>query len=174
MRRSVWGAGRRLHLGALSLAVAATFAVASATAAENNPVEKANKQVVLDFYAALNQADATNTMKERIAGIAETYLSPAYVQHSETFAGLPGAGADRERLVSRLQNAPSRGPNPAPAPKTVSIMAEGDRVMLLTSRDRTDPATGAVKTSYIFNMFRVKDGKLVEHWDVMPADNGSR
>jgi predicted SnoaL-like aldol condensation-catalyzing enzyme len=29
-----------------------------------------------------------------------------------------------------------------------------------------DPVTGAVKPSYIFNMFTVKDGKLVEHWDV--------
>jgi predicted SnoaL-like aldol condensation-catalyzing enzyme len=48
-------------------------------------------------------------------------------------------------------------------------MAEGDRVMLLTSREQRDPATGAIKPSYVFNMFRLKDGKLVEHWDVMPG-----
>ena len=36
-------------------------------------------------------------------------------------------------------------------------------------RDVRDPTTGEVKPSYIFNMFRVKDGKLVEHWDVSPG-----
>jgi predicted SnoaL-like aldol condensation-catalyzing enzyme len=51
-------------------------------------------------------------------------------------------------------------------------MAEGDKVMLLTSRDQPDPATGGVKPSYIFNMFRVKDGKLVEHWDVSSGMGG--
>jgi predicted SnoaL-like aldol condensation-catalyzing enzyme len=48
-------------------------------------------------------------------------------------------------------------------------MAEGDRVMLLTSREQPDPVSGLVKPVYVFNMFRVKDGKLVEHWDVMPG-----
>jgi len=51
-------------------------------------------------------------------------------------------------------------------------MAEGDRVMLLTSRDQPDPVTGKVKPSYVFNMFRVKNGKLVEHWDVSPGMGG--
>jgi predicted SnoaL-like aldol condensation-catalyzing enzyme len=40
---------------------------------------------------------------------------------------------------------------------------------LLTSREQPDPVTGELKPSYIFNMFVVKDGKLVEHWDVSPA-----
>jgi len=56
--------------------------------------------------------------------------------------------------------------------RTDAVMAEGDRVMLLTSREQPDPATGALKRSYVFNMFRVKDGKLMEHWDVMPPGVG--
>ena len=59
-----------------------------------------------------------------------------------------------------------------PPQRTDAVMAEGDRVMLLTSRDQRDPATGEMKPSYIFNMFRVKDGKLVEHWDVSPGMAG--
>ena len=44
--------------------------------------------------------------------------------------------------------------------------------MLLTSRDLRDPVTGETKPSYVFNMFRVKDGKLVEHWDVAAGGMG--
>jgi predicted SnoaL-like aldol condensation-catalyzing enzyme len=50
-------------------------------------------------------------------------------------------------------------------------MAEGDRVIQVTSRERRDPATGATKPSYIWNMFRVENGMLAEHWDsVMPGN----
>ncbi len=56
-----------------------------------------------------------------------------------------------------------------PRQRTDAIMAEGDRVMLLTSRDQRDPATGEMKPSYTFNMFVVRDGKLVEHWDLSPG-----
>jgi predicted SnoaL-like aldol condensation-catalyzing enzyme len=54
------------------------------------------------------------------------------------------------------------------APKTVAVMAQGDQVMMLTSRDMPDSATGRIKPVYIFNMFRLKQGRLVEHWDITP------
>ena len=150
------------------------FGHGSTAAAANTPTEAANKETVLDFYAALNEADATNSMKERIAGIAEKYLSPEYKQHTLV---LPGPGTDREKLIRMFQSRPALPPAGAPAmppQRTDAVMAEGDRVMLLTSRDQRDPATGEMKPSYIFNMFRVKDGKLVEHWDVSPGMAGLR
>jgi len=150
----------------------ASLALASPALAHEAPAEAANKKVVLDFYRALNEADATGTTKARIASIAETYISPDYVQHSEMFAGLPGPGSARDKLIRMFQSMPAM---PAmPAPKTIATMAEGDLVMMLTARDMPDPATGQVKPSYIFNMFRVKNGQLVEHWDVgqQPAGHG--
>jgi predicted SnoaL-like aldol condensation-catalyzing enzyme len=154
-----------LRLSGVGLVLAAGLAMFSPAMAENTPTEAANKKTVLDFYAALNDADATNSMTQRIPAIAEKYLSPEYKQHT---VSLPGPGTDREKLIKMFQ---SRPPVPANAPRqrTDAVMAEGDRVMLLTSRDQPDPATGQVKPSYIFNMFRVKDGKLVEHWDVSPG-----
>jgi len=160
-----------VRLCGLALALAGGLAIALPAAAANTPTEAANKKVVLDFYAALNEADATHSTKERIAGIAEKYLSPEYKQHT---IDLPGPGTDREKLIKMFQSMPAPPPGGASAPamspqRTDAVMAEGDRVMLLTSRDQRDPATGATKPSYIFNMFRVKDGKLVEHWDVAPG-----
>ena len=158
-----------VRLSGLALVLAAGLAMASVAAAANTPTEAANKKLVLDFYAALNEADATNSMKERIQGIAEKYLSPEYKQHTLV---LPGPGTDREKLIKMFQSRPAGPPAGAtaiPRQRTDAVMAEGDRVMLLTSRDQRDPATGEIKPSYIFNMFRVKDGKLVEHWDVAPG-----
>ena len=161
-----------LRLSGIGLVLAVGFAMASIAVAENTPTEAANKKTVLDFYAALNEADATNTMKERIPGIAEKYLSPGYKQHTLL---LPGPGTDREKLVRTFQSRPAlplAGTTAMPKQRTDAVMAEGDRVMLLTSRDQRDPATGELKPSYIFNMFRLKDGKLAEHWDVSPGMAG--
>ena len=155
------------RLSGLVLVIA--WAMAPTAMAANTPAETANKKTVLDFYAALNEADATNTMKERISAIVERYLSPDYKQHTLI---LPGSGTDREKLIAMFQSRPPRPSAGAPAlprQRTDAIMAEGDRVMLLTSRDQRDPATGALTPSYTFNMFVVKNGKLVEHWDLSPG-----
>jgi predicted SnoaL-like aldol condensation-catalyzing enzyme len=155
-----------LRLSGAGLVLAAGFATAWPAVAENTPTEAANKKAVLDFYAALNEADATNTMTQRIRGIAEKYLSPDYKQHTLV---LPGPGTDREKLIGMFQSRPlEQTPSVSPQ-RTDAVMAEGDKVMLLTSREQRDPATGQVKPSYIFNMFRVKNGKLLEHWDVSPG-----
>jgi predicted SnoaL-like aldol condensation-catalyzing enzyme len=161
----------RVRACTVGLVLAAGLALASPASAENSPAEAANKKVVLDFYAALNEADAANNMKERIPAIAEKYLSPEYKQHTLV---LPGQGTDREKLVRMFQSRPPQlpGGKAMPRQRTDAVMAEGDRVMLLTSRDMRDPVTGGLKPSYIFNMFRVKDGKLVEHWDVSPGMGG--
>jgi predicted SnoaL-like aldol condensation-catalyzing enzyme len=161
-----------LRLSQIGLVLAAGLAMASIAAAENTPTEAANKKIVLGFYAALNEATDSNTMKQRIPAIAEKYLSPEYKQHTLM---LPGPGTDREKLIRMFQSRPA-GPPPGgaatPPQRTDAVMAEGDRVMLLTSREQRDAVTGELKPTYVFNMFRVKDGKLVEHWDVMPAGVG--
>ena len=160
-----------LRLSRICLVLAAGLVMASTAAAENTPTEAANKKIVLGFYAALNEATDTNSMKQRIPAIAEKYLSPEYKQHTLM---LPGSGTDREKLVRMFQSRPAApaGAAPTPPQRTDAVMAEGDRVMLLTSREQPDPATGKLKPTYVFNMFRLKDGKLVEHWDVMPAGVG--
>jgi predicted SnoaL-like aldol condensation-catalyzing enzyme len=145
----------------------AMLASATPAAAHDHASEAANKQVVLGFYQALNDADNSGTMQDRIKKIAETYLSPDYMQHSDMFAGLPGPGTARDKLIRMFQTRPAM--KPMPAARTIAVMAEGDLVMMLTARDLPDPTSGQPVSRYIFNMFRVKAGKLAEHWDVGSA-----
>lgn len=152
------------------ISLAAMLAAASPASAHETPAEAANRKVVVDFYKALDDADAANAMKARIQGIAERYISPNYIQHAAAFADEGGNGNGRDKLVHMFQSMPAmKAPPPA---KPIAIMAENDLVMMLTSREMPDPATGKVQQSYIFNMFRVKDGKLVEHWDLSQKPSG--
>ena len=146
---------------ALLLALLASLAPPAAFAVETPAA--ANKKLVLNFYDELFKAEAAGTMKRDLPTIAEKYLKPDYIQHSESFSK---QGTGRDGLVRSLQAIASDKPNPNYTfPTTVSVMAEGDRVMLLTQR----PAPSG-KNVYLFNMFRVQDGKLAEHWDVLPAE----
>ena len=76
----------------VGIVCAVLLASASPALAHDAPAEAANKQVVLDFYQALNAADAAGTTKTQIQAIAEKYLSPDYVQHAEPLVDLPGPG----------------------------------------------------------------------------------
>ena len=156
---------------ALSLSIGALLATSTPADAHETPAEAANKQVVLDFYRALNDADAAGAMKTRAQTIVEKYIGPDYLQHSDALANLPGPGTSRDKLIRMFQSMP---PMKAAPPKTVAVMAQDDLVMMLTTREMPDPATGQAKQSYIFNMFRIYHGRLVEHWDVsqMPPPPG--
>jgi predicted SnoaL-like aldol condensation-catalyzing enzyme len=172
-RKSMRHASHNVWLGLG--AIAAICFAAAAPAAQLTKMEEANKQVVLDFYAALNKADDTGSMKQSAQGIGEKYLSPNYTQHSPAWKNMPGTGTHREKLIRMFQSQPARPVNTPPMgpQKLESIMADGDLVMMLLSRTRTDPATGkAGDPNYIFNMFRVRDGKLTDHWDVSPGAGG--
>jgi predicted SnoaL-like aldol condensation-catalyzing enzyme len=143
----------RVIVGAVMAASLGTAAYAHETARE-----AANKKLVLDFYAELEKPDQA----QRIAGIAERFIAPGYIQHQE------GAADGREALVKVFQNRPQGGPPLAPA-KLIAIMAEGDKVIQVTSREVPDSATGGTKPAFIWNMFRIENGQLAEHWDAVPT-----
>ena len=88
------------QLVGLGLLLTALLAISSPAFAHGTPAEAANKKLVVDFYKALNAANADGAMKERIEGIAEKYLGADYVQHSESFAHLPGPGSARDRRLT--------------------------------------------------------------------------
>ena len=61
------------------------------------------------------------------------------------------------------------GPKPIPdtLPDLVAIQAEGDFVTLSLVREYDDPVHKEARSipAHWFDMFRIQDGKIAEHWD---------
>ena len=130
-------------LRALLLAAAILGVAAPAFAADL----EANKKVVVDFYEkALNQKDYDAAAK---------YFGPRYIQHNPL---VPNGPDGLKALVTLLKE---KFPNAHSEIKRV--IAEGDLVVLHVHAVREPGQRGRA----IVDIFRVEDGKIVEHWDVI-------
>ncbi|MGK5553499.1 nuclear transport factor 2 family protein [Actinomadura kijaniata] len=106
-----------------------------------------NKQTVLAFYeTAFNRKDV-----EAVAA----FIGDPYVQHNPQIAdGLAGLQARLRQLADAF---------PDLRVQVKRMLAEGDHVAAHVHAVRVPGQRGVA----IMDMFRLKDGKLVEHWDVM-------
>ena len=107
-------------------------------------IEEKNKALVLEAFETL--------FSKRDYAAAERYWSPNYVQHS---AHIPPG---REGLFNLVKQAPATLKY-----ENGSILAEGN-LLILHGRfsDVGQPANWIVA-----DIVRIKDGVLVEHWDVI-------
>jgi len=137
------------------LPILLTFLASSAVAADL----EVNKKTVLEFYeAGLNKKDFEAAAK---------YFGPKYIQHN------PGAPDGIEGFKGFLAFLREKFPNSRSEIKRV--FAEGDYVILHVHAVREPGTRGRA----IVDIFRLEDGKIVEHWDVaqdipekMPHNNG--
>lgn len=143
------------------MAEAMTAAALSAmTADEMSATEAANKALVLEFWR--------NVFDRKDVSRAREYLAEDYIQHNPTVAG--GLSGFEEFFTEYWADGPLPDEEVVDTEFAI-VMAEGDLVQLVQKITLPDP-DDEEKTydSYWFDLFRVKDGKLVEHWD--PAMRG--
>lgn len=135
-----------MHRPAISLLAAAAALVSLSASAQSSQLE-ANKRIATEFYdAAINRKDFAT---------ASQYLGSRYTQHNPTAADGP------EGLRGFIDFLKSRYPNQRGEIKRV--IAEGDLVMLHVHSTRGDDTPGRA----IVDIFRIENGKVVEHWDVI-------
>jgi len=143
-----------------AIAAALLLAVAcGGSAAAADAQAEANRKAVLDFYEkGLNQKDAD-------AAIA--LMGNRYVQHN------PGAADGAEGLKAFLGFLREKFPNYKSEIKRA--FADGDYVILHV-HNVLEPGT---RGRAIIDIFKLENGKVVEHWDVaqdipekMPHNNG--
>ncbi|MGO4714866.1 nuclear transport factor 2 family protein [Bradyrhizobium sp. 2TAF24] len=135
---------RRLIIGAAALVALAGQAL-PARAADAAQLE-ANKKAVVAFYEkGLNQKDFD---------AAAAYFGAQYVQHNPTAPdGIAGFKAFIEMLRTKFPNSHS---------EIKRVFADGDYVILHVHAVREPGTRGAA----IVDIFRLDNGKIVEHWDV--------
>ena len=140
----------------IGLGLAMTLMAGAARADEAQ--EKANIELALSMWrGVIEQADVSAVLR---------YISPAYIQHNVNIA--PG----REGLLEGVKRLHDLPPGTRHTSKRLlRAVAQGDLVVLVWDQDFPDPKTqgqSKVAHSYVgqsFDMFRIKDGQIVEHWD---------
>ena len=145
-------------LAAATIARAAEPVVAASPEAQRKMLESsdpqlaANKKLVWDMWRTFLQGGDINA--------ADKYLAPEYHQHTPNAdTGLEGVKA-YFRAAGRTATPPKDSID-----RLISITAERDLVTLALVRELKDK-DGKTYTTTSFDMFRVANGKIVEHWDI--------
>ena len=134
----------RLLVAATTFTLLAAMPCARAAGAEQ---QEANKKTVTAFEdAALNQKDFDAASK---------YLGPRYTQHNPTAADGP------EGLKAYIAFLKDKFPSNRTEIKR--IFADGDYVIVHDHAVR-EPGTRGIA---IVNIYKLENGKVVEHWDVI-------
>jgi predicted SnoaL-like aldol condensation-catalyzing enzyme len=108
--------------------------------------EEQNKKTVVEFYEkAINQKDFDAASK---------YMGPRYTQHNPMAANGPGGLKDFIQFL--------RAKYPGSQSEIKRVLADGDYVVLHVHAVR-EPGT---RGNAIIDIFKLDDGKIVEHWDV--------
>jgi predicted SnoaL-like aldol condensation-catalyzing enzyme len=122
----------------------------------DNPKEAANKKLVFDMWRAIIQGGHVE--------MVEQYFTKGYIQHN------PNVATGRDAMVEYMKNSrPVKPIEPTITFPVIAIVAEGDHVMIATVSKEKDP-TGQPYIGTHFDLFRIENGKIAEHWDSVPKD----
>ena len=128
--------------------------------ASADPALAANKKLVFDFWREVFEAGHMD--------LAEKYMAETYIQHN------PNVPTGRAAFVAFFtQYVKPKAIQARIAAPLVTIVAEGDKVILSFVRETRDPKdvtkdSGKSATTTWFDMFRIENGKIAEHWDCAP------
>ena len=111
--------------------------------------EEANKKTVIDFYdKAINQKDFE---------AASVHLGDKYIQHNPLAADGPeGLKAFLEFAKQNLKTYKT---------EFKRVFADGDYV-IVHAHAKANPDDPADRGTAVMDIFRLENGKVVEHWDV--------
>lgn len=117
----------------------------------DDPQLAANKKLVFDFWTKVFQA--------RNMDLAPEYMAEDYMQHN------PTVPTGREAFVNFFGQFEQQ-PVKDTIDNLVTMVAERDLVILAFRREYPDPENeGETYTTTWFDMLRIEDGKIAEHWD---------
>jgi predicted SnoaL-like aldol condensation-catalyzing enzyme len=137
--------------GILILCAMFALAMSSASLAGDRHKEKTeakNKEMVVAFYNMIFQ-------EHKVREALERYVGDRYIQHN------PLAPNGTEALIKFLE--PYFAKNPQARSEIKRAAADGDLVFLHVQAKSNETDRGLA----VVDIFRVENGKVVEHWDVV-------
>ena len=121
-----------------------------------SPVAKLNKNKQVAYHIVKDLIECGHWE------LADKYIAEGYIQHN------PNAANGRAAVVKFFTEVLKVKPIPIPeklTSKVVSVVAEGDLVVVAYVKEEKDTNSGKAYTTTWFDQWRIKDGKAVEHWD---------
>jgi predicted SnoaL-like aldol condensation-catalyzing enzyme len=119
--------------------------------ASPNPAIERNKRLCYDMYRIVLQAGRADRVND--------FIGSDYIQHN------PNVASGREALATFVRTSrPERDIGSKIELPLVSIVAERDMVQFTFVRSECDAEGQLYHTSW-FDLFRIQDGMIVEHWD---------
>ncbi|WP_259066779.1 ester cyclase [Mucilaginibacter sp. X4EP1] len=119
----------------------------------NDPQLAKNKKIVYDFWRSVLEGGHLE--------LAPQFMQETYIQHN------PNVPTGRQGLIDFFSKFAKARPivDTIQGP-LIAIVAEGDRVVLSFKSVHPDPKDATKKyTTTSFEMLRVENGKVAEHWD---------
>jgi len=119
----------------------------------HDPQLARNKRFVYDFWREVFEAAHMD--------LAPKYMAETYIQHN------PLVPTGRQAFVDFFSRVRKPMPiEPRVKAPLVAILADGDLVVLSFAREHQDPQDPTKRyTTTWFDMFRIVDGTIAEHWD---------
>ena len=117
----------------------------------NDALTERNKEIVRNFY--------TSVLIGRDVDAAPKFLRPDYIQHNpQVPTGLKGfMDTFRERFAQKLPGDYKR--------ELLNVVGDNDMVVVYVRQTWTGSKDGQRHQTLGFDMFRVQDGMIAEHWD---------
>ncbi|MFT4075862.1 MAG: nuclear transport factor 2 family protein [Asticcacaulis sp.] len=128
------------------------------TLAADTPGEAANRVLVLDYFRL--------TFEVHDFDKARALLAPGYISHHN-------AKESTEQMFARFKRqSPTPGPDTGVIQNTpVLVMADGDFVMLFMRAPNIEGPRNVSQGSD-FELYRIENGKIAEHWDAFANAGG--
>jgi predicted SnoaL-like aldol condensation-catalyzing enzyme len=143
-----------LLLGIVLLVCAAAFAQSQQSMLySNDPQLAKNKKLVYDFWRSVIEGGHLELVPQ--------YMREDFIQHN------PNVPTGRQGFLDFF----SKFAKPNPIADTIkghliTVVAEGNHVVLSFRRGHRDPKDQSkFYWATEFDMFRIEDGKIAEHWD---------
>ncbi len=109
--------------------------------------EEQNQKTAMSWYREMIQFGHVDQ--------ASKYMADDYIEHDPRISG------GKAGFVRYYQNPSSRPAEAAP----ITSFSQGDYVVIVWSRDDKDPKTSTPYKYTTYDVVRIKNGKIQEHWN---------